>query len=133
MFIDTSAFIAIFMDEPESSHLADIIASSPRKFTSALVRLETCMVLSTRAGITPSRAQDFFNQFIMKADITIMPIDDTIGCLSVAAFEAYGKGRGSKAQLNLADCMSYACAKAHQIPVLCIGRDFTNTDIGIAL
>jgi ribonuclease VapC len=132
MFIDTSAFIAIFMGEPASISLADLIASASSKFTSALVRLETCMVLSTRSGITPHRAQEFFNQFIAKSGIEILPIDDEIGCVSVLAFQAYGKGRGSKAQLNLADCMSYACAKVHHVPILCIGRDFINTDIGIA-
>ncbi len=42
-------------------------------------------------------------------------ITDEIGRLSVEAFERYGKGRGHPAQLNLADCLSYACAKAYQV------------------
>lgn len=62
----------------------------------------------------------------------MMPIDGEIATLSVAAFALYGKGRGHPAQLNLADCMSYACAKAHGLPLLFKGKDFSRTDIAAA-
>ncbi|MDR0275150.1 MAG: type II toxin-antitoxin system VapC family toxin [Burkholderiaceae bacterium] len=39
--------------------------------------------------------------------------------MAVQAFADYGKGRGHPAQPNLADCFSYACAKALGLPLLC--------------
>ncbi len=51
---------------------------------------------------------------------------------AVDAFDTYGKGRGHPAQLNFADCLSYACAAHHNVPILFKGRDFIHTDLGIA-
>jgi ribonuclease VapC len=41
----------------------------------------------------------------------------------------YGKGRGHPAQLNLADCLSYACAKSHAMPLLHKGNNVSETDL----
>lgn len=51
------------------------------------------------------------------------------GRLAVQAFSDYGKGRGHPAQLNLADCLSYACAKNRKMPLLYKGNDFAHTDL----
>ena len=48
---------------------------------------------------------------------------------AVQAFHSYGKGRGHPAQLNFGDCLSYAVAKAHRVPVLYKGDVFALTDI----
>jgi len=57
-------------------------------------------------------------------------MDAKTASLAVQAFADYGKGRGHPAQLNLADCLSYACAKAQGIPLLYKGKDFAHTDLG---
>jgi ribonuclease VapC len=132
MFVDTSAFVAIFCAEPEAVRLAYQIQSAARCFTSSLVRLETCMVVSTRLKRTPAEIQADFDAFLHEAKITVVAIDDDTGQLAVEAFQRYGKGRGSSAQLNLADCMSYACAREHGVPILFKGRDFSHTDLPIA-
>ncbi|MGA0597168.1 PIN domain-containing protein [Enterovirga sp. CN4-39] len=49
------------------------------------------------------------------------------------AFRRYGRGRGHPAKLNFGDCMSYAVAKVHGIPLLYKGEDFSQTDIVSAL
>lgn len=131
MFIDTSAIVSIIMGEPEAGRLADAIAKAKQRYTSPLVRLEACMVLSSRLDIAPHRAQQHFDEFLEVAGVAVISVTDQIGALAVAAFEKFGKGRGNKAKLNLADCMSYACAKAHRAPILFIGRDFAHTDIEI--
>jgi len=48
---------------------------------------------------------------------------------AVKAFADCGKGRGHPAQLNLADCLSYGCAKAQGVPLLYKGDDFARTDL----
>jgi len=101
--------------------------------TSPLVRLETCMVLASKHDISLLRAQRQFDRLIAEAGIEIVAVTDAMGVLAVDAFERYGKGRGGKAKLNLADCVSYACAKSLGAPILCIGRDFSHTDLATAL
>jgi ribonuclease VapC len=49
--------------------------------------------------------------------------------LAIDAFARYGKGRGHPAQLNIADCLSYACAKKLGVPLLYKGNDFARTDL----
>ena len=47
------------------------------------------------------------------------------------AFLAYGKGR-HRAALNIGDCMTYAVAKLAEEPLLCLGDDFSATDLALA-
>ncbi len=48
------------------------------------------------------------------------------------AFDLFGRGR-HKAKLNFGDCMAYAVAKVHDVPLLYKGDDFARTDIAAAL
>jgi ribonuclease VapC len=136
MFIDTSAVVSILsslMGEPGGDRLAEAIAAAKQRLTSSLVRLEACMVLSTRLDIAPRLAEKQFDAFLDEAGVTVIPVTDKIGAMAVAAFEQFGRGRSNKAKLNLADCMSYACAKSYRAPILFTGRDFAKTDLKIAL
>ena len=58
-----------------------------------------------------------------------MPIDAACGRAAVSAFELFGKGR-HPAALNLGDRFAYACAAA-DMPILCKGEDFPQTDTGL--
>lgn len=73
-----------------------------------------------------------YDAFLAAAGITVVAIDDDIARRAVAAFDAYGKGRGHPAQLNFADCLSYACAAHGRVAILFKGRDFVHTDLDIA-
>jgi ribonuclease VapC len=106
MFIDTSAIVSIIMGEPGADRLADAIAATKQRFTSPFVRLEACMVLSTRLDISSLQAQRQYDAFLAEVGVTVISVTDKIGEIAVAAFEQFGKGRGTKAKLNLADCMS---------------------------
>ncbi len=48
------------------------------------------------------------------------------------AFERFGRHR-HKAELNFGDCMSYAVARTHDVPLLYKGADFALTDIAAAV
>jgi ribonuclease VapC len=65
-----------------------------------------------------------------ESTIKLAPMDAATASLAVKAFADYGKGRGHPAQLNLADCLSYACAKAQGVPLLYKGKDVSHTDLG---
>ena len=132
MFIDTSAIVAILCREVDAVALRDRIERASICFTSPLVRLETCIVLSSRLRVAPIEAEVLFDAFVEEANILTVSIDDAVARIAVEAFERFGKGRGTKAQLNLADCLSYACARAQGVPILFTGRDFSHTDLRLA-
>lgn len=132
MFVDRSAFIAILASEPASAALAAALEMAQTRYTSPLVRLETCMRLATKLDVSPDEARSAFDRAVQDAAIEIVPITDAMGREAVGAFPRFGKGRGHPAQLNLADCLVYACVKARQAPLLCTGNDFAKTDIPLA-
>lgn len=132
MFVDTSVIVALIAGEPGAARYVDLLARAERRLTSGLVILEAAMRLSTLLRLAPARAETLIHMLLDEAGITIIPIDGETATAAVAAFAAYGKGRGHPAQLNLADCMSYACARTHGVPLLFKGDDFSRTDIDAA-
>jgi ribonuclease VapC len=129
MFVDTSALISILSGEQDAADFANRIERSPIRLTSALVILESAMRLSTMLAIEPTEVEVAIEKLLLEAKIEIMPIDAAAGKLAVQAFETCGKGRGHPAQLNRADCLSYACAKSRGVPILYKGNDFGRTDL----
>jgi ribonuclease VapC len=130
MFIDTSVIVAILSREPDATELANRIAAAPQCCTSALVVVEAAMRLATKLGIDPVEVDKRIQALLIEAGITLVAMDARTASLAVRAFADYGKGRGHPAQLNLADCLSYACAKAQGVPLLYKGNDFAHTDLG---
>ncbi|MCZ0737530.1 type II toxin-antitoxin system VapC family toxin [Phreatobacter sp. AB_2022a] len=90
------------------------------------------MRLASLLQIDPREVEIDIQRLLTEANISVVAIDAGIARQAVAAFALYGKGRGHPAQLNLADCMSYACAKAYRAPLLFKGNDFSQTDIAAA-
>ncbi len=128
MFVDTSAIVAILLDESDARALSAELEAAPRCLTSSAVRLEACMVLASRRDVSPLRAQHYFDDLESQMGLTEIPIDERIGRSAVECFERYGKGR-HPAQLNFGDCLSYACAKAAGARLLFKGDDFAKTDV----
>jgi ribonuclease VapC len=128
MFIDTSVIVAILSDEEDAKALAVTIEAAPIRMTSALVILEAVMRLSSKLDVEPMDAASAVDELLREADIEVVAIDHADGRAAARAFADYGKGRGHPAQLNLADCLSYACAKNRGVPLHFKGRDFARTD-----
>jgi ribonuclease VapC len=74
------------------------------------------MHLSTMLDLDPFIIETRIQALLDEAAISVVPINAGIAKRAVAAFARFGKGRGHPAQLNLADCMSYACAQAYRVP-----------------
>jgi ribonuclease VapC len=130
IFIDTSVVVAILSEEDDARLWSERIRDSKPRFTSALVMVEASMRLCTKLGLEPSRIEDITGVFLKDGQIEITPIIAEDAALAIDAFARYGKGRGHPAQLNLADCLSYACAKRLKAKLLYKGDDFARTDIG---
>ena len=128
IFIDTSVFVAILASEGDRAHFEAGIENAERRLTSSIVRLETSMVLASRVDISPRAAEGQFEKFIRRAEVEEIAVDKAIARRAVECFERFGRGR-HPARLNFADCLSYACAKAHGAKLLFKGDDFAHTDV----
>ena len=129
MVIDTSAIIAIMAAEPDAATYSDLIERAPRRFVGAHVRLECTINIARILGVEMSAAQLVYDEFLQAAAIEVLPITDRISRIAVDAYGRFGKGRGHPAQLNFADCFSYACAMETAAPLLFKGNDFSRTDV----
>jgi ribonuclease VapC len=132
MFVDTSVIVALLAGEPDADRFAEKLAAAATPITSGLVVLESAMRLSSLLDLDPVFIEERIRTLLDEANIAVVSIDGAIAKVAVSAFATYGKGRGHPAQLNLADCMSYACAEVHRVPLLFKGYDFSKTDIPIA-
>lgn len=129
MFVDSSVFVAILSDEEDAADFLNRLQNTHRPITSALVVLESAMRLSRKLDVEPLRALSEIEALMAESRIELMPIEAEHGRLAVAAFSQFGKGRGHSAKLNLADCLSYACAKSRGVALLYKGNDFSRTDL----
>lgn len=123
--LDSSAVVAIALSEPEEPAFSRAIAIE-HAIVGAPTMVEVCMVLGPRLS---HAAGKFLTDLGNRPSVTIVAFDAAMYELARAAFALFGKGSGHPAQLNFGDCMSYAVAKAHGVPLLFKGNDFIHTDI----
>jgi ribonuclease VapC len=132
IFVDSSAIVAILTADPDATALAGRLESDPERISAGHVILEASMRLASLFGLTPSAADGLVTRLLREAAIAVVPITEDIGHVAVAAFDRYGRGRGTGGNLNFGDCLSYACAKAHDARLLFKGHDFAQTDVAPA-
>ena len=129
MIIDSSAVLAIVLEEADQERFVDAIVDAPLRRMSVSNWLEATMVVDRRG--TPFAA-DRLEEFIRDAKIELMPVSVTQGELARRAWRTFGRGL-HPARLNYGDCFAYALAKETGEPLLFKGNDFAQTDIGPAL
>ncbi len=122
--VDTSAIIAVLLEEPEAEKFRAILLTY-EPYIIGPVLLETLMVLSRRIGSNPDK---YLSKFLINIGAEIIPFDQQMTVLAQEAFLAFGMGH-HPANLNFGDCMSYALAKSQRVPLLFKGHDFALTDI----
>lgn len=129
MIVDTSALLALLLDEPEAPAIAESMAGATTRRMSAVNWFETVVVITSRRG---ERGAEAFRALLAKLRADIVPVDREQAQLAYAAWLAYGKGR-NPAALNLGDCFAYALARRLAEPLLFKGEDFAKTDVQQAL
>jgi ribonuclease VapC len=125
MVIDTSAIVAIALNEPGSAELEMQIADDPVRLISAAAVLEVTIVLETRLGDAGGRE---FDLWLLKIGAEVVPVDAEQIDAARRAWRRYGKGR-HVAGLNYGDCFSYALAATRGEPLLFKSEDFAKTDV----
>ena len=125
--MDTSVLVAIMAREHDQHEWVARIAAADSATTSPLVVLECTMRLTTLFAMEPQDIETTLGNLLNELAIETVPIEAADTTLAIGAFARYGKGRG--ARLNLADCLSYACAKRLGANLLYKGDDFAQTDL----
>jgi len=125
MVIDTSALLAILLDESERRSYNEAIEAAASRIISAATYVEVSIIVESRFGAEGLRD---FDQFVDRAKIEIASVDLEQANLARRAFSRFGKGR-HPAGLNFGDCFSYAVAIARGEPLLYKGEDFARTDV----
>lgn len=127
MIVDSSAWLAILLNEPERESFTRAIAHANTVLVSSATWLETHIVLHHVLGLSGVRA---FRLMLKEALAKIVPLDEEQAEIAYIAYQQYGKGQ-HPAALNYGDCMSYALAKSRSMPLLYKGNDFAQTDVEI--
>ena len=125
MVLDTSALMALLLDEPEAESFRLALEHDAVRLVSSATLLETALVIETRKGEAGGRELDLL---IHKADIVVVPADEAQVSEARRAFRRFGKGR-HPAALNYGDLFAYALARTSGEPLLFKGDDFARTDI----
>jgi ribonuclease VapC len=129
MVIDTSALIAILLDEPDAGKIRAAIEAGFPRLLSAASLVEASLVIESRKGEAGGRELDLL---LYRGAIEIVPVDRDQAELARVAWRRYGGGRHA-ARLNYGDCFAYALAKSRRSPLLFAGTDFAATDIEPAI
>src|SRR4029453_17621557 len=125
MVIDTSALLALLLDEPEAEAFRTAVEDDTTRLVSAATLLETALVIGARKGEPGGRELDLL---IHKAEIVVVPVDTEHVSEARKAYRRFGKGRHA-AGLNFGDLFAYALARSSGEPLLFKGDDFSKTDV----
>jgi ribonuclease VapC len=125
MVIDTSALLAILLDEPERRTFNEAIEAAESRRMSTATFVEVSIVIESRFGAEGIRDLDLF---IERSGISLAPVDSEQAQTARRAYSRFGKGR-HRAGLNYGDCFAYALATMLGEPLLYKGDDFGRTDV----
>ena len=124
--VDSSVLVAILKNEPEAAAFEAALFNELRVIGRPTV-METriwCLRNLNRSGAP------WLEVFLESAATHFADFDAAIEALAVDAYARFGKGR-HPAQLNYGDCMAYAVARQHDVPLLFKGADFAQTDVKV--
>lgn len=127
MIVETSAIVAMMLEEPDAPGLMSRVHNA---------RCGTTVVNAFEAVLSVGRvienyplAKELVPEFLKEVGIEMVAIDAAAYAEVVDAYLCYGKGTGHPARLNFGDCFSYAMAKRAGVPLLYKGNDFSKTDL----
>ena len=125
MVLDTSALLALLLDEPEAEDFRTALELDEVRLVSAATLLEAAIVIESRKGDAASRELD---RLIDKAAVSVIAVDLDQIEEARRAWRRFGRGR-HEAGLNYGDLFSYALSRTSGEPLLFKGEDFRRTDV----
>ena len=129
MVVDTSALLAVLLNEGDAGKFLNVMLAAEQVKISAASAVELGMLAISRIG---ADAEKEIVLLLARIDAEIMPVDAAQVVFAWSAFRTYGKGR-NRARLNFGDCFPYALCKTLNEPLLYKGGDFARTDVAAAV
>ena len=120
--VDTSALMAILLDESEADACAQALATNDRIVISAATIAEA-LIVAQRRNLGAEMAKLIDGLGLEIASITLAAARRVADC-----YARWGKGV-NPAGLNFGDCFAYEVAKSHDCPLLFVDEDFARTDV----
>jgi len=120
--VDTSALMAIILDESQADACIAALATEDRLLISAGTAAEALIVAARRD------VGDEMARLIDGMGFEVVTVTAASARRIARTYEEWGKGR-HPAALNFGDCFAYEVAKEHGCRLLYVGEDFARTDI----
>jgi ribonuclease VapC len=120
--VDTSALMAIVLNEPDADACAAALEADGDLLISAGTVAEA-LIVSARRNVGEE-----MERLIDGLGFEIVSVTPTSARRIAHAYGSWGKGV-HPAALNFGDCFAYELAKEHGCRLLYIGADFVQTDI----
>ena len=124
--VDTSALMAIVLDEPAAERCMAVLETEDSLLISAGTLAEA-LIVGARRGIGEEIAE-----LVAGVDLEVVPVTSASARRVADAYARWGKGI-HPAALNFGDCFAYALAAEQDCPLLFVGSDFSSTDVKRAL
>jgi len=126
MAVDTSALVAIALNEPQAHACMEAMIGANGLLISAGTLTELLIIASRRSCV-----QDV-NQLMTDLGFEVVPVTQASAYRTAQAYQRWGKGN-HPARLNYGDCFAYELATSQNCPLLYVGQDFAQTDVQSAL
>lgn len=123
---DTSALMAIVLDEKPGDACIEVLEAESRVLISAGTLTESFVVAARR------RVAFEIEKLIERLGFEIVNVTGSTAFAVGDAYRKWGKGL-HPAGLNFGDCFAYVLAKEHACALLYVGDDFARTDVQSAL
>jgi ribonuclease VapC len=120
--VDTSALMAIVLDEPQAASCIAVLEAEEEILVSAGTVAEA-LIVSGRRNVGGE-----MTSLIDGLGFEIVTITPAAARRIAAAYGRWGRGV-HPAGLNLGDCFAYEVAKEHGCRLLYVGGDFAKTDV----
>lgn len=120
--VDTSAMMAIILNEPESMACSAALKAEDDVLISAGTMAELGIV-AARRGVR-SELADLIESLVFE----VVTVTAASARRMNQAYDRWGRGM-HPASLNFGDCFAYELAKTRGCRLLYIGNDFSKTDI----
>jgi ribonuclease VapC len=124
--VDSSALVAIAVNEPEREPFVRTITDATEALCSAVTLYETGIVL-IRKKLEAHSGHAL--SLVRALGLRVIPFTGEQAALALDAYRRFGKGLGRRPFLNLGDCVAYALARSLDAPLLFKGDDFHATDV----
>ncbi len=122
IIVDTSALMAVLLDDPEADACTDALTAAEALSISAGTVAEALIVADRRGCGQEMR------RLIDGLGFSIVPVTPAMARNVADAYARWGKGV-DPAGLNFGDCFAYALANETASPILFVGDDFSRTDL----